>query len=614
MKINIKSLLTGTTLFVASASNINAVPPNGIKLIDGEMIDHPVFGEMKVISHKEDLDFYKEKVREEEEEGARESWRILRENFIQYVLGGDAFKQCEYFSWEGIERFVRDVISKSAAGMAMLEVITANYMREYDRIKQFCENHQAELKACYDFSQTKEGRSFYEKERQIFELEEKLKEWLKSDYLGWEFKSDFSKLEISSDELKNLYEYFRKEEEVFNNELKESWTQLRKENFEDFFIKEEKDYESFCELCKHFLNGGNGDLVIHNISHIKPNSKKYQKLQNFVFVHKAGFEKFFNIGHLRIAENSVTRGSITEWRCRRYYSKHAKDLERLSQFRQEEAELLKTAKSVAKIEELIASRDKLEKLYKQETKKANEEKFSCIRRSFIPACCFPILYRHFFVKNDPKYAKIENVNKFLFHTLKFKDGDEGCSFDRDACSITGQWDDDEVIENYYIDNESELLKSECKNWQTPLQHELMHFMNALYDFDISKESEKIKEQLTGIIKIKVDLEQQKIIRELYDNGAEMWTMYGIFICEDNRIPGKYILYYDPINEAVANAQNTYTYDGSIQVVRTGHDRFKKEDDDESSSKIDVLKELDKEIGIYNFYFDKGEKLRELIYK
>ena len=64
MKINIKSLLTGTMLFVASASNIDAVPPKGIKLIDGATITHPVFGKMKVISHKEDLDFYHQKVKD----------------------------------------------------------------------------------------------------------------------------------------------------------------------------------------------------------------------------------------------------------------------------------------------------------------------------------------------------------------------------------------------------------------------------------------------------------------------------------------------------------------------------------------------------------------------
>ena len=61
MKLNIKSLLTGTTLFVASTTGIMADPPKGLKLIPNETVTHPVFGEMKVISHKEDIEYYNDK-------------------------------------------------------------------------------------------------------------------------------------------------------------------------------------------------------------------------------------------------------------------------------------------------------------------------------------------------------------------------------------------------------------------------------------------------------------------------------------------------------------------------------------------------------------------------
>ena len=95
MKINIKPLLTGTTLVVASTTGIMADPPNGIKLIDKAEIKHPVFGKMEVISHKEDLDFYHQKVKDpnkslfenEYDEG------VLAENFIKYVLNADSLKQ-----------------------------------------------------------------------------------------------------------------------------------------------------------------------------------------------------------------------------------------------------------------------------------------------------------------------------------------------------------------------------------------------------------------------------------------------------------------------------------------------------------------------------------------
>ena len=622
MKLNIKSLLTGTTLFAASASNINAVPPKGMELIPNETIPHPIFGEMKVISHKEDLDFYHQKVKEEEGDH-RDPWRILMEKFIQYVLSDDAFKQCEGFSQEDIEWFVRKVISKSVTGMAMLEVITANYMREYDRIKQFCEKHQAELKACYDFSQTENGKALYEKERQIFELEEKLKDLL------WEIQSEqlesqFSKSGISSKDLKNLYEYFRKEEEVFNNELKESWTQLRKEDSEGFFIGE-KDYEPFCKLYEHFLKKNDDDsdddsdnnLAIHYQS-IGQDSERYKKLQKFVVDHQTGFENFFNIGDLCFAGKTLLRDSFDERCCRNYYSEHTEDLEQLSLFRQEEAKLLETAKLNTKTESFFASMDKLEKLYKEETKKVNEEKFSCIRRSVIPACCFPILYQHFFVKDDQKYSDIENVNKFLYRTLKFKDAGKSCSFDWRTLSVMGNWDEAEEIQNYHVNDRNEFSDYNDENQTTGLQHELMHFMNAIDDLNRLKACEKISEQITDIIKdtkrFEKDFEQpetaQKIIQKLYDNGAEMWAMYGVCICEDKQNPGKYTLYYDPINEAVANAE-------ALQVVRTGHARFKNEnhidpDDKKSPSEIEVLEALNEKIGVYNFYFSEGETLRKLI--
>ena len=661
MKFNIKSLLTGTTLVVASTTGIMADPPKGMELIPDKTITHPIFGKMKVISHEKDLAFYKEKVKKEEE-GNREPWRILRENFIQYVLGNDAFKGCKYFSEEDIEGFVRDVISKSAAGMAMLEVITANYMREYDRIKQFCEDHRGELETCYAFSQTEKGKDLYEKERQIFELEEKLKDLLWATQ-SERLESQFSKSGISSDDLKNLYEYFRKEEEVFNEELKESWTQLRKEDSENFSIEEEQKYDRFCRLYKHFLgkndnknnndshddrddesdDGSNDDGLMIGLHRIEQNSERYEKLQKFVGKHKMGFERFFYIGDLCLAGEKLLRGSFDEWCCRNYYSKHIKDLEQLSSFRQEKEKLLETAKSVTKTESLVASLEKLEGLYKEETEKANKEKFSCIRRSVIPACYFPILYRHFFIENASEYANIQAVNKFLYRTLKFKDAEKGCFFDWRTLSVIGNWDEEEKIQNYHANDQSEFSDCDDKNQTTPLQHELMHFMNAIDDLNRLKACEKISEELVDIIKtdgiarklgIQIvkpekdcsDSEEEeskeeeskekkdygdrcitKLLRKLYDNGGEMWAMYGVCICEDKQNPGKYTLYYDPINEAVANAD-------ALQVVRTGHARFKNEDyidpnNEESPLEIKVLEALSKKIGIYNFYFSKGKLVR-----
>ena len=57
----IKSFLTGTTLVAACTTGIMADPPKGLKLIPNETVTHPVFGEMKVISHKEDIEYYNDK-------------------------------------------------------------------------------------------------------------------------------------------------------------------------------------------------------------------------------------------------------------------------------------------------------------------------------------------------------------------------------------------------------------------------------------------------------------------------------------------------------------------------------------------------------------------------
>ena len=146
MKLNIKSLLTGTTLVVASASNINAVPPKGIKLIDGATITHPVFGEMKVISHDEDIKYYNEHCR----------YSVVKD-FMKYVVDVDSWEDSNVSS-KDVQTILRNCVANTRAGKAMLKVITANYMREYDRIKQFCEKHKAQLETFYEFSKTEEGK------------------------------------------------------------------------------------------------------------------------------------------------------------------------------------------------------------------------------------------------------------------------------------------------------------------------------------------------------------------------------------------------------------------------------------------------------------------------
>ena len=629
MKFNIKSLLTGTTLVVASTTGIMADPP--------KTITHPVFGAMKGrISHKEDLDFYHQKVKDpnkplenEYDEG------LLAQNFIKYVLNADSLEQASVPQGD-IENFV-DECCWSQAGMAALKVITANYMREYDRIKQFCEKHEVDLKTCYNFSQTEKGKALYEKERQIFELEEKLKElFFKTNRNN----KDVLKLEISREDLMNLYKHFSKEDSLLKDS--ESWLKTLKQKDNCGFCI--TSYRGILTVYKHFQSKQTDDFCVGNWK-VRYGSDRYKRLETFYTKNEEALGKLFNnIGSLCLSGNTIEPGSRCEDGIRYFYSKYKEDLKVLSELC-----------STAALGEL-GNQDVRTRNYEETTKEVNGKKFSCIRRSVMPACYFPILYRHFFVENDPEYSTIEAVNKFLYRALKLEDDDESCAFVPETLSI-GLKKKREEIKNYHVNSSGKFSAFKGDRYGS-LLHELMHFMNRIDSFDGSKESVDINLRTcstdiikdTGVVsKLKFSKEDiypkkekkeneedeeedngeftddelddirsklEETLGNLYDDACETWTMYGIFIYQDKQHPGKYEFYYDPINEAVADAECKIINGEERQVVRTGHTGGIGEEyidpDDETSSL--AIKVLDKKIGIYQFYFDNGERLRKLIYK
>ena len=575
MKLNIKSLLTGTTLVVASTTGIMADPPKELKLIPNETIDHPVFGKMKVISHGEDLAFYHQKVKDpnkplfenEYDEG------LLAQNFIKYVLNADSLKQADV-PQKDIEKFVKECC-ESQAGMAALKVITANYMREYDRIKQFCGKHEADLEMCYKFSQTPAGKEFYEKERQIFELEENLKELfdLKTDPFG----HSKVKVEISREDLLKLSKYCQEHQNEDLVTLKAPLP-LSKEIIESFDRRESKIRKDFFDNCKDKLKA---------LSKLCEEAKQENKNSD---------------SDKRLGEAS-------------------------------------------------------ENAYKKETEEANEKKFSCIRRSVMPACYFPILYRHFFVKNDPEYSDIQAVNKFLYRALKLEEDDDGGVFVSQTLSIglTSLTKEPKEDKNYHVNSSGKFSAFKGDRYGA-LLHELMHFMNHIDCFeaaenapnirlhtskniqknievvvsklefsrgDIYKKEDEEDEEATNaesdgeFIKDKLDDIRSKLedtLGDLYDDACETWTMYGIFIYQDKQNPEKYEFYYDPINEAVANSECKIIDGVKKQVVRTGHREVGDHiisDEEETPLCIEVLNE---KIGIYQFYFNNEGRLRGLIGK
>ena len=300
--------------------------------------------------------------------------------------------------------------------MAALKVITANYMREYDRIKQFCKEHQEQLKTCYDFSQTPAGKELYEKERQIFELEEKLQElFFKTN----RYNEAVLKWEISREDLVKLYKHFSKEDSLLKASGSLLETLKQKDNC-GFCIT---SYPNILTVYKHFQSKQIGDFRI-GCWEVQYGSDRYKRLETFYAKNEEALGKLFNdIGSLCLSGNTIEPGSKCENGIRCFYSEYKEDLK----------VLLKLCSTAALGE--LENQDVRIQNYRETTKKANEKKFSCIRRSVMPACYFPILYRHFFVENDPEYSTIEAVNKFLYRALKLGNDDKFCVFVLETLSI-----------------------------------------------------------------------------------------------------------------------------------------------------------------------------------
>ena len=99
-------------------------------------------------------------------------------------------------------------------------------------------------------------------------------------------------------------------------------------------------------------------------------------------------------------------------------------------------------------------------------------------------------------------------------------------------------------------------------------------------------------------------------------GAFMVPHPPIILPEVGRGEEKKIRATTDAYEAVADAECKIINGEKRQVVRTGHtDGIGEEyiDPDDETSSL-AIKVLDKKIGIYQFYFDNGEGLRELIDK
>ena len=600
MKINIKPLLTGTTLFVALASSIDAVPPNGMKVIPERFIIHPVLGEMEVISHKEDIEYYNSKVKGQKYGDVRYG---LARNFMSYVIDGHSYgenKVCE----KDIQRILHKRIAMTQSGRGMLKVITANYMREYDRIEEFCNTNRKELATCYEESL-------------------KHKAYLEHCCLTEQLKRDYE-LEVNMSE----------------RETSETFASMQKEGSERVFL----------ELYKCFGENLDVDAVLGAVLNI-PDSEYKQKLLN---IYK---ERYFK-------------------KLEAFCNAHKSDLEKLSTFKEQEQP--KEFEKFTKLCEQLANKwnDATQKqqeenfscirrqdmpgcyfpiLYAHFAQK--DEKYSDIKdvnnylfrtlrlvsgqggfgieKFELAVDCGMEQRDMYYVDADGKFfdrnlgdeGKVENgLEKYsaLHHEL--------IHFMNDCCIHDSEqfreWNKDA------IEAKNMGLRLSCDDFKEKLDKDKDISSEDVFDFHKSccEEPEwacRICIGKEGGLTSKVK-EFKKTLCDLYDNNHEMWTMYGILFTpavsdgEDSEdgensdedsgiIKGKF--YYDPINEAVSNAECKFFGKANsggdpfkkMKLVRTGHTLI---DKDWNKAIVGVIEKLAKKKNIYGFYSD--EELRDLI--
>ena len=207
--------------------------PKGIKLVN-KTVDHPVFGKMYVISHKDDIDYYDRNVTDKT---CRET---LVNNFLYYVA--------EISSREIEPKELKEALLKmtgTKVGMNTLKVITAKYMQVYNKYKAFYDKNNVILNACIDaedqieslkYKQIPEYSDLLDRKRlKIVELDKNITSGKTQLYIShW----DNPLLGIRTSEYQAAYEKFKKYHKLQKN-LQKLKTKHGAENSESR-INEEK--------------------------------------------------------------------------------------------------------------------------------------------------------------------------------------------------------------------------------------------------------------------------------------------------------------------------------------------------------------------------------------
>ena len=613
MKFNIKSLLTGTTLVVASTTGIMADPPKGMELIPDKTITHPIFGKMKVISHEKDIGYYNEKAK------CIKRQRELVKNFMAYVLDGNSYKENEV-SGKAIQKILDQQIAATKSGRGMLKVITANYMREYDRIGEFCETNKKALAECYEESL-------------------KHKAYLEHCCLAEKLKRDYE-LEVNMSE----------------RETNKTFASMQKEGSEYVFQ----------ELYKYFNKKLDEAAVLKTVLNVADSEHKqrllniykeryFKKLEAFYNAHKSDLEKLYTFKKQEQPKEIEEFTKLGEQLAKKWKDATQKQQEKsFSCIRRENIPFcyfpILYAHFISKDKKYLDIKDVNNYLFRTLRLVSGQgglgiEKFELAADFGMEKCDMYYVNSNgeFFDKNLGDEGKIQDgIEKYsaLHHELIHfmndcckHDSKQFCEWNKDVIEAkkmglqlscddfkeTIDGDKDIPYENVFVFHRRCCEKPciQCKGKKSVLESEIKEFKETLCD--------------------------------LYDDNHEMWTMYGILFTpavsdgedsedsensdesdsENSRIiKGEF--YYDPINEAVSNAECKFFGKANkggdsfkkMKLVRTGHiflekpcnekcvDMIVQAIENSKKKRVEAIEILAKKKNIYGFYFD--EELRNWI--
>ena len=560
--------------------------PEGIKLVN-QKVDHPVFGEMYVISHKDDIDYYNSRITEDTAEA-------LVDDILKYVV--------EIASKEIQQDELQDVLLKMAStkvGMNTLKVIVAKYIKVYNKHKCDIERflNAEERISEIDAEITKQGMLYEEISKKYNRIVGRLNSNC-VQFKPYSFETDLSDLsESKANKIVAQFETYHKyhmELQTINEKLK---NKIESEEQGQLFNKKEQILEKIMTsddyiraIYKDFqriLEDEFGVDVVHDIYkylYLKSENSKYKELiqwasesqQNY----KAIEERFKNLFNSKKGLAEISQyaedafdiiGDIDE---HTYY--------RLEDYEKEyfRAKLKRFNVQSKVIEESINALEK---------EKQNLREFKKLNITYEPGKN-AYSYEYNTKKHEITLGKSPN---HMFYQIS-----------SDGQIVSERAGNDQFVGMLFDDRKD---GTQLKG----IQHEMIHFKDNITGNYLIVENKEIDE--IGILdKMKDEFKTNigtmgnitneqimEILDRIYDNTREMMCMYGV-------LHHKGTFYFDPLNEALATAEKDvyYTKDknSDIKTVRLGHKVS-------LAYSSDSYKEIDQATKLYSWYFNP--ELRKL---